>query len=128
MLYKSIIQKINENNGTNIDKLTDIIIQTSKLLDVNNLAVTKGTNGATIYNSNEDCFYEIPALSSKVIDRIGAGDAFLSFASMSLAMGYDSRLSLFLGSVGAAMDVQIVCNREPIDFVNFKKYITTLLK
>jgi hypothetical protein len=34
----------------------------------------------------------------------------------------------FVGSVAAAMDVQIVCNREPIDPVSLKKYITTLLK
>ena len=35
---------------------------------------------------------------------------------------------LFIGSVAAAMDVQIVCNREPIDPVGLKKYVSTLLK
>jgi len=70
----------------------------------------------------------VPALSSRVIDRIGAGDAFLSLASLCLAGGLDSKVANFVGSVAAAMDVQIVCNREPIDPLNLKKYVTTLLK
>jgi len=35
---------------------------------------------------------------------------------------------LFAGSVAAALDVQIVCNREPVRAVALFKYITTLLK
>ena len=34
----------------------------------------------------------------------------------------------FIGSVAAALDVQIVCNRTPISAIELKKYITTLLK
>jgi hypothetical protein len=45
-----------------------------------------------------------------------------------MARGLDSKIANFVGSVAAAMDVLIVCNREPIDPVNLKKYITTLLK
>ena len=71
---------------------------------------------------------KVPALSSRVIDRIGAGDAFLSLSSLCLAGGISSQVAGFVGSVAAAMDVQIVCNREPIDPVSLKKYITTLLK
>jgi hypothetical protein len=39
-----------------------------------------------------------------------------------------SEVAAFVGSVAAAMDVQIVCNREPIDPVALKKYVSTLLK
>jgi hypothetical protein len=45
-----------------------------------------------------------------------------------MAGGLESKIANFVGSVAAAMDVQIVCNREPIDAVNLKKYISTLLK
>ena len=97
-------------------------------LGVKGFAVTRGTRGVIFFDSANDAFHRVPALSSRVIDRIGAGDAFLSLASLCMAGGLDSRVANFIGSVAAAMDVQIVCNREPIDPVNLKKYITTLLK
>jgi sugar/nucleoside kinase (ribokinase family) len=72
--------------------------------------------------------YKIPALSSKVVDRIGAGDAFLSVAGLCLGGGLAPEQALFAGSAAAALDVQIVCNREPVRSVALFKYITTLLK
>jgi sugar/nucleoside kinase (ribokinase family) len=81
-----------------------------------------------MYDSEKNFFDRVPALSSRVIDRIGAGDAFLSLASLCMAGGLDSRVANFVGSVAAALDVQIVCNREPIGPVYLKKYISTLLK
>ncbi|OFZ67835.1 MAG: hypothetical protein A2V79_11775 [Betaproteobacteria bacterium RBG_16_56_24] len=73
-------------------------------------------------------FHNVPALATRVIDRIGAGDAFLSLAGICLAKGLDAQVAAFIGSVAAAMDVQIVCNREPINPVGLNKYVTTLLK
>jgi sugar/nucleoside kinase (ribokinase family) len=81
-----------------------------------------------MFDSIIDTFHRVPALSSRVIDRIGAGDAFLSLTSLCIAGGLDSKVANFVGSVAAAMDVQIVCNRESVDSVNLKKYVSTLLK
>ncbi|MES9903712.1 MAG: PfkB family carbohydrate kinase, partial [Sedimenticola sp.] len=71
---------------------------------------------------------KIPALSTKVLDRIGAGDAFLSLASICLTKGIKSETSALIGAAAAALDVQIVCNREPISKGSLAKYLTTLLK
>jgi sugar/nucleoside kinase (ribokinase family) len=92
------------------------------------LAVTRGTRGVMMFDANSKEFHSIPALSSRVIDRIGAGDAFLSLAALFLSKGLPSEVAAFSGSVAAAMDVQIVCNREPVDPVQLKKYVATLLK
>ena len=46
----------------------------------------------------------------------------LWFISLYLLAAY------FVGSAAAAIDVQIVCNREPIGSVTLQKYISTLLK
>ena len=92
------------------------------------LAVTRGTKGVMILDTKSRTFHKIPALSSRVIDRIGAGDAFLSLSALCLGKGIDAEVAAFVGSVAAAIDVQIVCNREPIDPVALKKYISTLLK
>jgi sugar/nucleoside kinase (ribokinase family) len=70
----------------------------------------------------------VPALATKVVDRIGAGDAFLSLAAVCHGAGVDPELASFLGSVSAALDVQIVGNSEPIDPIALHKYVVSLLK
>jgi rfaE bifunctional protein nucleotidyltransferase chain/domain len=89
-------------------------------------AITRGVQGAMLVGGGE--VLTIPALSSKVVDRIGAGDAFLSLAGICMGAGLPSDVALFAGSISAALDVQIVCNREPVDPVLFFKYASTLLK
>jgi rfaE bifunctional protein kinase chain/domain/rfaE bifunctional protein nucleotidyltransferase chain/domain len=110
------------------DSLEHVAAEITKKLGVKQCAVTRGTKGVVMLDSDKKSFYRVPALSSRVVDRIGAGDAFLSLSSICLAGGLDSQIANFVGSVAAAMDVQIVCNREPINSVSLKKYISTLLK
>jgi bifunctional ADP-heptose synthase (sugar kinase/adenylyltransferase) len=110
------------------DLLETVCQSIAKKLDTKGFAVTRGTKGVVFFDSSNEVFHRVPALSSRVVDRIGAGDAFLSLASLCMAGGLDSEVANFVGSVAAAMDVQIVCNREPIDPVNLKKYVSTLLK
>ena len=92
------------------------------------LAVTLGSDGALLLDKNPETTHRIPILSTKVLDRVGAGDAFLSLAGLCLGGDLDSDIALFVGSAAAALDVQVVCNRESISPVNLYKYINTLLK
>ena len=87
-----------------------------------------GSDGALLLDKNPEVTHKTPILSTKVLDRIGAGDTFLSLAGLCLGGGLNSDIALFIGSAAAALDVQVVCNREPISPVNLYKYITTLLK
>ena len=91
-------------------------------------AVTLGSAGALLLAQNPEKTHKAPILSTKVLDRIGAGDAFLSLAGLCLGGGIASDIALFVGSAAAALDVQVVCNRESITPVNLYKYINTLLK
>jgi rfaE bifunctional protein nucleotidyltransferase chain/domain len=97
-------------------------------LGAKQLAVTLGSDGAILLNRSPQTIYKTPVLSTKVLDRIGAGDAFLSLSALCLGGGLDSDIALFVGSAAAALDVQMVCNREPIIPINLYKYINTLLK
>lgn len=110
------------------DPLEKVSEEVAANVKAGQLAVTRGTKGVMMLDAKSRVFHKIPALSSRVIDRIGAGDAFLSLSSLCLGKGLDAEVAGFVGSVAAAMDVQIVCNREPIDPVALKKYIATLLK
>lgn len=108
--------------------LEELAEKVAKNLNAQYLATTLGSKGALLLNRNEGVTHTIPVLSTKVLDRVGAGDSFLSLASLCLGAGLPSDIGLFIGSAAAALDVQIVCNREPISPVDLYKYITTLLK
>jgi len=49
-------------------------------------------------------------------------------AGTCMGAGEPPEIAVLAGSISAALDVQIVCNREPVDPVLFCKYATTLLK
>lgn len=91
-------------------------------------AVTRGTKGVIMLDRQQGMVHTVPALSTKVVDRIGAGDAFLSLAGICLGGSLPSEVAAFVGSAAAALDVQIVCNREPVNPISLNKYVTTLLK
>jgi rfaE bifunctional protein kinase chain/domain/rfaE bifunctional protein nucleotidyltransferase chain/domain len=110
------------------DSLEVVTEQVGERVQVAQMAVTRGTKGLVMLDRKKKMFHKIPALSTRVVDRIGAGDAFLSLAGICAAKGLDAEVSAFVGSVAAAMDVQIVCNREPVSPVGLNKYVATLLK
>lgn len=110
------------------DGLDSVCQKVASTVGAKYLSVTRGTKGVTMFDVTEQQFNRVPALSSRVIDRIGAGDAYLSLSALCLAKGLTPEVSNFVGSVAAAMDVQIVCNRKPVDKIDLKKYVTTLLK
>ncbi len=106
----------------------ELVKELAKNIGVSQFAVTLGSEGALLFDRDQNIVHNTPVLSTKVLDRIGAGDTFLSLAGLCLGGGLKSDVALFVGSAAAALDVQVVCNREPIISVNLYKYIATLLK
>ncbi len=110
------------------DPLEQVAKDVGRKVKASCVAVTLGTKGAMMMDVERNHAFHVPALSTKVVDRIGAGDCFLSLAGLSLAGKLPPEIAVFVASVAAALDVQIVCNREPINPTHLYKYITTLLK
>jgi len=110
------------------DSIEVVAKQIGDRVHVKQLATTRGTKGVMMFDRESKVFHKVPALATRVVDRIGAGDAFLSLAGLCVAKGLNAEVAAFVGSVAAAMDVQIVCNREPINPVGLNKYVSTLLK
>jgi len=110
------------------DPIEVVADEVGRMVGAKHLAVTRGTKGALIFDTSRQGKFHVPALSTKVVDRVGAGDAFLSLTGICLANGMDPEVAAFIGSAAAAIDVQIVCNREPIASSTLIKYISTLLK
>lgn len=110
------------------DPIESVARDVSNRIQAKHLAVTRGTKGAIMLDRTKGLTHTVPALATKVVDRVGAGDAFLSLAGLCLGGGLPAEVAAFVGSAAAALDVQIVCNREPVSPIGLNKYITTLLK
>ena len=110
------------------DSYEKLAKELAEKIGVDQFAVTLGSEGAILFDRDRNAVHKTPVLSTKVLDRIGAGDTFLSLAGLCLGAGLAPEVAMFAGSAGAALDVQIVCNREAITPVNLYKYIATLLK
>jgi rfaE bifunctional protein kinase chain/domain len=108
--------------------LESIMEKVSQNIQARWVAVTRGTKGAIMLDRECNKFFEVPSLSTKVVDRIGAGDTFLSIASLCLKDGLSAEIATFLGSAAAALSVGKVCNRDPVSSVELSSYVTTLLK
>ena len=108
--------------------LETLIEQVAQKTQVKYFTATLGREGALLFDAKGKSFHKAPILSTKIIDRIGAGDSFLSLAGICLGGGLPAEIALFTGSAAAALDVQIVCNREFIAPQILFKYIQTLLR
>ncbi|MFI5205384.1 MAG: PfkB family carbohydrate kinase [Candidatus Paceibacterales bacterium] len=91
------------------------------------IIATRGAQGSLSY-SKEHGFHETPAFSYRVVDAIGAGDAFFAFVAPCFAGGMPQELVSFIGNAVGSLAVQIVCNREPVRTVDLIKFMTRLLK
>lgn len=110
-----------------VSDLPDLIAGVASKLDCRRIVVTRGHHGSMAYAVEEGCF-EIPVFSSKIVDRVGAGDAYLSVAAPCVAAGLPMELVAFIGNAVGALAVRIVGNRSAVEPVLLYKFITALLK
>ena len=96
-------------------------------ISANYLIVTMGKSGS-IGVSQDGMINWTPVFSTKVIDTIGAGDAFFAFTAPCFAQGLPLDLVSFLGNAVGALAVQIVCNKRPIEKDELLEFINTLVK
>ncbi len=108
-------------------RLRPLITSLARKLDCNCFVVTRGRKGCMI-GSKDDEFVQVPSFAARVVDRVGAGDAFLSVTSLLTRLGVDYEVLGFVGNVVGALTVEVIGNTKPIDKLSVKKYITALLK
>lgn len=107
--------------------IKELMYKVREKVNCKNVTVTRGHSGSITYGGNGE-FHEIPVLSHDVVDRVGAGDAYLSITSPCAALGYPMDMVGFIGNAVGALAVLIVCNRSSVEQVPLFKFITTLLK
>ena len=98
-----------------------------KLKDCPKIIVTQGKHGAISYERNGPV-HTVPAVARRVVDTVGAGDAFLAVTSPLVAAGTPMNLVAFVGNVVGALKIEIVGHRESVEKAALIKSITGLLK
>ena len=73
-------------------------------------------------------FLEVPSFAERVVDRVGAGDAFFSVTAMATALGAHPEIVGFIGNVVGALAVGVIGNQKAVDRPSVQKYVTALLK
>ncbi len=112
------------------DKFQDLeglIIKLRNTLHCSKIIVTRGHEGAMAYEKKKNII-SVPIFSEKIVDRLGAGDAFLSVTAPVVLGNYPLEVAGFIGNAVGAMAVLIVGNKSPIEPVSLFKFIKTLLK
>ncbi len=104
-----------------------IVSELPRVIDCDSAVITMGKHGS-MSRDKDGNIERMPALTSTVVDTVGAGDAFFAVTTPMVAAGASLKDVCFLGNVAGAMKVGIVGHRSSIDRVPFVKYLTALLK
>lgn len=110
---------------SSIDTIVEELLASA--IDCSKIIVTQGSRGCIGYSRGEPTS-SVPAFTDKVVDTVGAGDAFFAITSPLVAVGGAIRHAAFLGCIAGAIKVGIVGHRQAIDKVTLKKAVIALLK
>lgn len=108
--------------------LEKIMKKVQQELQCDLLITTRGSKGALSYSSVKKTFSASSALTSSVVDAVGAGDAFFAYTAPAYGANIPQDIIAFLGNVVGALAVQIVGNKSSVEFVDVMKFVTRLLK
>ena len=98
-----------------------------------NLAIANGFDPHTprnliVTNGAKGCNFgmDVPSFVTRLVDRVGAGDALFALAAPLVAKDVDREVAAFVGSCAAAMQCETVGNEKPIDPKALRKFIERL--
>ncbi len=113
------------------DKHTKLDLLATKkipeLINTKKFIITMGKNGCMAFSNNK-FLSSMPALTNKVVDTVGAGDAFFSISSAFAAISSDLEDLCLIGNIAGALKVEILGHRSFLEKAKIMKYIETLLK
>ena len=95
---------------------------------IKKMIVTRGKEGALMYNGKDNKFNLCPAFADTAVDKIGAGDAMLSVVSLCLKNKFSDELTLLLGSLAAAQSTETIGNKNSVSKIKILKALENLIK
>lgn len=116
--------ELRERNGDPKAKLIEI----AKRIVCPRWTVTMGKWGSLHFDALEERFYEAPALATKIVDRVGAGDSVFAVTSLLAKLCCPWDVLAFLGNVTGAVAVEELGNKKTIDRKTLEARIRELMK
>ncbi len=108
-------------------ELRPLMTKLTNKIECSKCVVTRGRRGCSVLSKDGE-YVEVPTFVRDVVDRVGAGDAFLSVTSLAAVQKVDCELLGFLGNVVGSLAVQVLGNKKSINRADVDKFITSLLK
>ena len=99
----------------------------SNQLNSDNTIITLGKNGSIGVSKNNE-INRTPIFSTKVVDTVGAGDAFFAFTAPCFARRMPLDMVSFIGNAVGALAVQIVGNKKSVEKIELLEFIHAALK
>lgn len=107
--------------------IRDIVLEVAGKLSCGHMVITRGQQGCLCYD-HEEGFFEVPAFTSRIVDRVGAGDAVFSVTTLCVAQNAPMEVVGFIGNAVGAQAVATVGHRSRVEQVPLFKHIESLLK
>ena len=107
--------------------ISELADKVKGLLGARAVAVTRGHLGSLTCGEDGTQF-EVPVFSREIVDRVGAGDAYLSLTAPCVAAATPMDEVGVIGNAVGALAVRIVGNRSSVEPVPLYKFLTALLK
>ena len=107
--------------------LRHLMTVVAEKLGCTQVTVTRGQQGCICYN-REAGFFEVPAFTTHIVDRVGAGDAVFAVTAMCVVQNAPMEIVGFTANVVGAHAVSVVANQRPVDRIPLMKHIETILK
>ncbi len=98
----------------------------SKKIKTKKFAITLGKDGSIVFEKNKK--YRMPVISNKVVDTMGAGDAYFVITSLFASCGFEIDELSIIGNTIGSLKTNIRGHSKKIDFDNFLTYLSTILK
>jgi rfaE bifunctional protein nucleotidyltransferase chain/domain len=99
-----------------------------KQIDCSRMILTHGRHGCVAYDAGDQAPSHIPAFTKRVVDTMGAGDAFFAITAPLAKIDTTIANVGLIGSIAGAIKVGIVGHRDSVDKVSVVKALTALLK
>jgi rfaE bifunctional protein kinase chain/domain len=105
----------------------EILPVIGKNINAQNMIVTRGRKGS-VGIDRDGTINVTPIFSSKVVDTVGAGDAFFAYTFPCLASGMPMDAVSFVGNAVGALAVQILGNKKAVEKHELLEFIHAVLK
>lgn len=108
--------------------MSELVAMLPHRIDARHFTITSGKSGSLHFNADASEVVSVPALATRVADRVGAGDAVLAATAALVRVGAPWDITGFVGNIAGAILVAELGNRISLTRPTLRKAITALMK